>query len=714
MRKVLIIVGIVLLVIIVAVVVFAATFDVNSYRGTIQSQLEKQLGRKVSLGQMHLGIFPPSFRVQDLSIAEDPSFHSQRPFVQAQELQVAVKLLPLLHKAVEIDSLRLNRPSVELIKNPQGQWNFASLAPSQASSGSQPQKPFSLGELAIRDGQIAITDRQKGSARSVYDHIDVTLKDFAPNHPFTLDAAAHLPGSGSQEVRLQGQGGPIAQEQPVMTPFRGTLSLKQVGLSGLQKFLDSPALANTDGVLSGETKIDSQNGKLSAAGQMKVENARLHGLDLGYPITTDFNVTDDLNSDLLTLQNTSIKLGPTPLLLDGTINSKPTPAQLDIRLKANDVSIAEAARLASAAGVAFAPGMKVNGTVNADIRARGPADKPALTGTLGGRNVEASGKDIAQPVKIPAINLALTPAEIRSDDFNIVSGDTSVAGKFVLRQYQSKTPIIDASLRAPKAQLPAVLAIAKAYGATSLDKVTGSGLLNLDMHATGPLQSFTGDSIIRAINGNLNVNINNMRYSGADINHQLAAIAGFLGSTAKDQGFTNISRMTGDVLVRSGIAQTNNLQAALDVGTIGVNGTANLVNQALNLKVMAVLSKDFSQKVGGTGIGGYMQTALANSQGELVIPAIVTGTLDNPKFAPDLQEVGRMRLKGLLPNAANPTGGVSGILGGLLGKKGTAQGQQAQPQQNQQQPQNAVQDILGGIFGKKKQQQQQQQKQPPQ
>jgi AsmA protein len=711
MRKIALVIGIVLLLIIVAAVVFAATFDVNRYRGTIQSQLEKQLERKVTLGDMHLGIFPPRFRVQNLAIDEDPNFRSSRPFVQAQELAVAVKLMPLLRKEVEIDSLNLKRPSVELIKNKQGAWNFASLAQHRTPSDSQ-QKPFSLGELAIEDGQVAITDLQKGSARSVYDHIDLTLKDYAPNHPFSVDVAAHLPGAGTQEMRLQGKGGPIVQDQPAMTPFQGTLNLKQVGLSGLQKFLDSPALANTDGVLSGDTRINSQGGKLSAVGQMKVENPRLRGLDLGYPITTDFNVTDDLNADLLTLQNTSIKLGSTPLLLDGTVNSKTTPAQLNMRMKASNVSIAEAARLASAAGVAFAPGTTVTGNVNADIQARGSADKPALNGTLAGRNVQVTGKDVAQPVQIPSINLALSPAEIKSNNFNIVSGGTNVAAQFALRQYQSKVPTIDATLRAPNAQLPAVLAIAKAWGATSLDKVTGSGTLNLDAHATGPVKSITADSIVQAVNGNLNLNFNNMRYSGTDISHQLAAIAGFAGSAAKDQGFTNISRMTGDILVRDGVAQTNNLQAALDIGNIGMSGTANLVSQALNLKVMAVLSKDFSQKVGGTGIGGYMQTALANNQGELVIPAIVTGTLENPRFAPDLQAVAQMRLKGLLPNAANPAAGVSGILGGLLGKKNT-QDQQAQPQQDQQQQQNPLQDVLGGLFGKKKQQQQQQ-KQPPQ
>jgi uncharacterized protein involved in outer membrane biogenesis len=746
MKKVGIAVGVIILLLIVAVVIFAATFDVNRYRGTIQSELQQRLGRQVTLGEMNLKIFPPRFRVQNVAIADDPAFNNQKPFVQAQELDVAVKLMPLLHKSVEVDSLTLARPSVELIKNPQGVWNFASIgqsgqaaqkpstqpqpsapgkkpsAPAQqkppASSPSTTQQPpsseqqFSLGKLVISDGQVALTDQQNKKPRSVYDHIDVTLTNFEPNHPFDIDAAAHLPGGGNQEVRLQGTGGPLVQGQPTATPFHGTLNLKQVAIAGLAKFLDSPALVNTDGILSGQTKINSDSGKMSANGSMNVQNAKIHGLDLGYPVALDYNLSDDVPQDLLTIHNATVKLGATPLVVSGTVNSKPTPAQIDLNLKGSNVSIAEAARLASAYGVAFAPGTTVTGTVNANVQARGAMDKPALNGTINGSNIQMTGKDVPQPVQVPAINLALTPTEVRSNNFNVTSAGTTINTQFNLRQYTSPNPVIDATLKAPNAQLPAVLAMAKAWGVTSLDKINGAGTLNLDMHAIGPVKSLDQNSLMRAVNGNLNLNFNNVRYSGADISHELGAIAGFLGKTAPNsKGVTDILKMTGNILVKSGVAQTNNLQAVLDIGTIALTGTADLASQALNMRANAVLGKDFTQKVGGTNVGGYLQTALANNQGEMVIPVIISGTFQSPKFQPDMQQVAQMKLKGLLPSAANPAGGVSGILGGLLGQKGGQQAQPAQPgqaaQPAQQNPtQDAVQQVIG-LFGKKKQQQQQ-------
>jgi len=707
MRKLGIIIGVVFAIIVVAVLIFLATFDANRYRGEVQDQLQKNLGRDVKLGTLHLALFPPRLQVDSLAIADDPKFADPNPFVQAEQLDVSVKLLPLLHHSVEVDSLDLRRPKVELIKDAQGTWNFSTLgkksepqSQSQAKSSESSGQQFSLGQLTIQDGQVGLTDQQAHKPRAVYDHIDLTLNDFAPGQPFSLQVAAHLPGAGNQEVRLQGKGGPINQGDPAGTPFQGSLGLKNVAISGLKQFLQTPALENTDGTVSGETQINSSGGKVAAQGHTDIANAKVHGVDIGYPIAADYDVADDLHSDLLTINKGNIKLGATPLSLSGTVDTKPTPAVLNVNLHADNVSIAEMARLASAFGVAFAPGTDVTGRINANIQARGSASKPALNGTISASNVQATGKDIAQPVQIPQATFALSPTEVHSNPFNVVSGNTTVVTTLAVRDYTSNSPFVNATLHAPNAALPNILAMAKAYGVKGVEKISGSGTMNLDAHVAAPVQSLTGDAVMRAINGNMNLNFQNVRVAGVDVDHELAQIAGFLKAGQKDQGFTNIVKMTGDIVVTNGVAQTNNLQALLDIGNISAQGTANLVTQALNLDVSAVLAKATSQQVGGTSIGGYMNTALANNQGELVIPVIVTGTFSNPHFAPNVQKMAQMKLKGLVPSFDNPAGGASSLLGGILGKKAGA-AQSSPGQQQQAEPNNAVQQIIG-LFGNKK------------
>jgi AsmA protein len=723
-RKLIVGVGIFLAVVLVALLIFAATFNVNKYHDKIQSELEQHLGRTTTLGDMHLSVFPPRFRVENPSIADDPHFSTGTPFVKAQELDVFVKLLPLLHKQVEIDTLTLQRPSVNLIKNAAGVWNFASLGhpsenaqpaptsptpaqtPPRENNPSSPQQPssqqqFSLGELTISNGQVSILDQQKSKVPSVYDHIDVTLKDFSPDTPFTVDASVRMAGAGSQEARLEGKGGPIVNGQPAATPFHGTLSLKQVSIGDLSKFLNSPALNGTDGTITGDTKIDNQSGKLTAQGETHVQNAKIQGTELGFPVIAQYDLTDDMTSDLLTIRNFVVKLGSTPLEINGTVNAKNTPAVLDLKVKANNVSIAEAAKLAATSGMALSPGTNASGNVNADVRATGPADKPALNGTITASNIQLSGKDIPQPVQIPSLNLNLTPTQIQSAPFNVVSGGTTLNSQFTLRNYASPTPQVDATVRAPNAQFPAVLAMAKAYGVTSLDKVSGEGTIKMDMHASGPVKSLASSEIMRALNGTVDLNLKNVKYSGANISKELSSIAGFLNpsaATSSSDGVTNISTLTGNIVVKNGIAQTNNLQAQLDIGNVGAVGTANLVDQTLNLRVTAVLSQSASQKAGGNSVTGFMQTALANQKGELVVPAVVTGTFSNPKFAPDVQQIAQMKLKGLVPSLDNP-GSLTGTLQNLLGGAKAPTSNAAPQQQNQQQ--NPVQQLFG-LFGKKK------------
>src|ERR1700704_2824787 len=176
MRKLVITLAIIFGVIIVGAITATVLFDPNHYRGAIQADLEKRLGRTVTLGDMHLGLLPPRLRVRDLAIGDDPTFHDQKSFVQARDVDVSVKLLSLLKGAIDIDSLSLQSPSIEIVKNQQGAWNFSSLGSSSQSG--QSNHEFTLAKLSIQDGEVAITDLNSGTPRAVYDHIDVTLRDF--------------------------------------------------------------------------------------------------------------------------------------------------------------------------------------------------------------------------------------------------------------------------------------------------------------------------------------------------------------------------------------------------------------------------------------------------------------------------------------------------------------------------------------------------------
>ena len=125
------------------------------------------------------------------------------------------------------------------------------------------------------------------------------------------------------------------------------------------------------------------------------------------------------------------------------------------------------------------------------------------------------------------------------------------------------------------------------------------------------------------------------------------------------------------------------------------------------MHLTAALNKQYSQSVGGTGVGGYLNTALGNKNSELIIPVIISGTMSHPVVTPDVQKLAEMKLNNIVPNAAGllsgKSGGAGGIVGALLGggqqqQQGQRAGKPAQPNQQQQQL-NDLQNAIGGLLG---------------
>jgi len=238
---------------------------------------------------------------------------------------------------------------------------------------------------------------------------------------------------------------------------------------------------------------------------------------------------------------------------------------------------------------------------------------------------------------------------------------------------------------------------------TSL-KQTIYGLLAANANTN--FRASNADEVTRTLSGTLNLDLSNGRIAKIDVLNQLASIGRFLNpGLAPKQAFTAVTKLSGDFNVVNGLAQTNNLRVVIPGANLAATGNINLVSNALDLHVTAVLPKDFSQQVGGTGIGGFMQTALANKNGELVMPILITGTFDHPSFAPDVQQIAQMKLQNMLPSFGNPGNMTSGILGALLGNKNQQQPANGnQTQQNQQQA-NPLGDLLNQVLQPKKKKQ---------
>jgi uncharacterized protein involved in outer membrane biogenesis len=651
MKKLLIVLGSLLLISLAVLAALPRLLDVNRYHDRIQSDLQTRLGRPVQLGRMTLSLLPPTFKVQNAVISEDPKYNSGMPFMQTAILDIQLKLRPLLRGDIQVGGLRMVRPQVEFIRGPGGEWNFASLGTHDEQQSKQEQaagqsKPLQLTRFQIDDATVAITDQQRHSPRTQHTGIDLVLSGFAPGKPFKIEASARLPGPGKQVVKLDGRGGPIEDQTLATTQFEGTLQLDQVSLSDAQQYLNSQAQPGTDASISGLLKFKNDAGKLASTGTVRIDNLVVYGKAMGFPIVLDYNASDDLKADVVQVSETQLKLGSSPFIISGTVDGQSTPPLADLKINAQNVSLSELMKLSEAFGVALSPGMEPNGSLSADLAARGPLSGPALVGTLRVSQLKMSGV-MANTLQI---NLNLAPLDSAPLDTEL-----------------------------PRTE-PAARGLARTV-------------------------------LVRALTGRVSLNLNDGKLTGIDLAQQLSSIGKFARVGKSSDGATRISELTGDFDLKNGLASTSNLKALTDAGTVAATGTASLLDQELDMKATAVLSKTNSQQVGASAIGGLMTTAMANQNGEIVLAVLVTGTVPNPKVSPDVSTMAKMRLNNLLPSFGNPEQLTEGALNnlarsarGLLGADtGNTPGAAAG---NQQQDGNATQNPvsgLAGLFAKKKQ-----------
>jgi len=114
-----------------ALILFAAfgvpLINANRFRDRIREALEGALGRRVEIGNVAFHLLTgPGFRLENVIIGEDPAFGAE-PFAYMASMQARVRLRTLWTGRVQLASLDLEEPSLNLVKNLEGRWNFEGL-----------------------------------------------------------------------------------------------------------------------------------------------------------------------------------------------------------------------------------------------------------------------------------------------------------------------------------------------------------------------------------------------------------------------------------------------------------------------------------------------------------------------------------------------------------------------------------------------------------
>ncbi|MGB5340285.1 MAG: AsmA family protein, partial [Gammaproteobacteria bacterium] len=190
--------GLVIGLVIVAAIVLPLVIDPNDYKDEITRKVAEQTGRTLAIeGDIDLSVFPwLGLDIGPTQLSNAQGFGDQ-PMARMQAVQVRVKLLPLLRKQLEMDTVKLSGLQLNLAKDKQGRTNWADLQGAADAEEKPAAEEERAGTGCMLEG-LAISGIEVSDARLIWDdrasnaHYEVNDLAFKtgairPAAPFDLD-----------------------------------------------------------------------------------------------------------------------------------------------------------------------------------------------------------------------------------------------------------------------------------------------------------------------------------------------------------------------------------------------------------------------------------------------------------------------------------------------------------------------------------------------
>ena len=585
-----------------AVAITLAYIDPNDYKDTIASKVKDETGRDLRIdGNISLTFYPwLGLDVEGVSLSNAKGF-GEAPFLQTKTIKVRAKLMPLLRKELEMDTLVLHGATINLAKNAEGVSNWDDMVkpktktkePASSDEG-MPLAALVLGGIDIKDANIHWNDMQQKVEYKISD-ANIVTGELKLGEP--IDITASLNASASKPALSSA------------IQFKGTvayanggdvLTLKPMSLEAKVKGKEIPGGAAVI-KLSSEIYVDVDketaqikdlmfsafdteiNGQIDAAeilsGKPQINgNVDVAGKDL--PQLFKILEIEPLASQLAKMSDKTFNLGTTfNVDMD---RSDIDISKLDINVLGNKITAEIAARNIKS----DTPAAKGR------LKASGP-DLPTLikiavqfTGD-GSQDLETLSKQLSAAPKAFDVSTDFD-ADLKTGSVDIPSLSIKALGltttaKLNARQVSSDTPAISGELQASGPDLPLLIQIASAFQpkdsglpalADDLGKIKDKKFnvdtrFNADMKSGKiDLPSLAANALGFTVSGNL---------KGDNIQKSSGNMAG---------KFSIVSKTPKPLLRAVGQADLAEVLQTIDLNT-GINGnTTNLSLKPLSLDVV--------------------------------------------------------------------------------------------------------------------------------
>jgi len=620
-------------------VAVALLFDANSFRARISAEVDQSIHRKLTIGEIHIGIFPTlGARIRNAELSNAPGFGDE-PMAQQSPSHAPPQPQPQQQSGqgllIRIGGIDIDNANISYVDQ-QAKMSYALTRFGFKTGSIAPGKPFDF-KLAFSAALADPAINAEVEASATLD-IDAASKLFEVQN-LEADVSANgqgVPG-GKQDLKFSGSAR-YDGDQGSFKLSNGKLSLANIVAS---ISLDGSGLDGDAGHISGPLSVAAFNPRDT-----------FKALGIEAPRTADANALQQLS-------------------LSATFDAvKNHPRLTDLNLKLDQSTLTGSAGLAASA-IQFA--LKID-QLDAD-RYLAPAARnpvaPQGTGKPGeGDNAplpldkldgfNANGTVDIGKLKLKNLNLAnaqLRLAAAKGSQKEIILGASLYGG--TLASATRIGPGARPSL-AQTMKLASISAGPLLQDFMGKDYVSGTGNVALDVTSAGGSVA----ELKRALNGTASFALQNGAVKGfnlAQILRQGQAVYSGQQLQQGDSQQTDFSTMSASGKFSNGVLHSDDLSAASPLLRLTGAGQVDLVNNTLDYTAKPTLVNTAS------GQGGKQ---LAQLQG-VVIPVRVYGPLNAPKYQLDVASALQQEA---VQKLTQKLGGQKGsdlvnTLQGLFGKK---------------------------------------------
>jgi len=567
-----IILGIIILLAIFAIICLITFVSPNRLKPVLADQVMKNTGRQLIIdGNISWTLFPVLGLKIGHSALGNPAGFNEKIFAEIANMTMAVELMPLFNRRIESSGIVLNGMKLHLIKNKNGETNWAFKIPT-SSNNTKNMKASSTGKNVAMGLAISGID----VSNAAIDYSDEQTKKYY----------------NIKNFQLQAKNISLLKPFPIKSSFDFTAN--EPAMSGQ---------ATLKGNIAVSPNVYSFN-KLDFTANIQQGSKKIN-----------LNVTGDVTADLnqQTLQWTGFKAKVANIEMTGKVNVtglnvKPVTTA---RLQLSPFDLKETLQTIGQ----DAPNLQTAKSVKGDMDVVLDENGVKMQGNL---NI-----DTVQAAKLTMTNVTVKAhfqkgvLDLAPFSANLYQGN--LTGQ-TLVNLNSSTPQITMHAKLAGAQAQPLM---EDLGGKD-QKIKIAGLANFEMQVT--TAGTESKSLLKNLNGVSQFTFNNGTIIGVDMGYLVDSAYALLKQqpmTATNSNQTAFGTLSGTGVIRSGVISNNDLFADTPRFSIRGTGSIDLVNQKIDYALQTVIKQRADQKNNVMNLYG------------ITLPVSMTGNLDNPSIRLD-------------------------------------------------------------------------------